>query len=114
MSVHEHTNTFDKELFKELAQLHNEVVTKRKEEHAFDELVLLNKERAQHPNFLHLFSERATLSTDYFSKHEEMCRFFYNIMKTNEQVKDMDFGLRGGIRLGMFEDLFADYLSSRA
>ena len=114
MSVHEHTNTFDKELFKELAQLHNEIATKRKKENEFDELILSNKERAQHPNFLFLFAERVKSSSDYFSQHEEMCHFFYDIMKTNEQVKDMYFGLRAGIRLGMFEDLFEDYLSSRA
>jgi len=114
MSVNEHVNTFDKELFKELAQLHNEIATKRKKENEFDELVLSNKGRAQHPNFLFLFAERVSSSSDYFSQHKEMCHFFYYIMKTNEQVKEMNFGLRAGIRLGMFEDSFAEYLESLA
>jgi len=113
MSFKDQWEKVDFDFFKEFLQLHNQICLGTVEENTFDEFVLKNKEKLNNPDYLQVFSERVEPSNEYFEKHMETCQFFYDFMKTNPDWTRLEFGLRTFIRLGVFEDMFEEFLESK-
>ncbi|WP_242249164.1 hypothetical protein [Bacillus cereus group sp. BfR-BA-01328] len=103
----------DREFFIKFINIHNEILSGNKDEKDFDEFVLKNKEKLNNPDYLQIFAERMNSTVDYFHTHFEMCQFFYSFMEDNPEWKQLPFGLRTYLRLGMFEDLFKEYLHAQ-
>lgn len=104
----------DKDFFKQLVQIHNDVAVRSKEEKEFDSFVLENKEKINHPLCLHIFEGRIRNNQEYFDDHKEVCQFFYDFMKNNPDRIETDFGFAGTIKLGTFEDFYGKYLETKA
>lgn len=113
MDFREQWEKVDVDLFKSLIKLHNDIVMERKKESDFDDFVLSNKERLNNPDYLQIFAERVEILDEYFEEHYEMCKFFYDFMKDNEDWCKLDFSLRTYMRLGLFEDSFEEYLNQK-
>lgn len=103
----------DREFFIEFINLHNKISSGNEDEKSFDDFVLENKDNLNNPDYLQIFAERMNPTVDYFNTHFEMCQFFYSFMESNPDWKKLSFGLRTYLRLGMFEDLFMEYLKTR-
>jgi hypothetical protein len=102
----------DKDYLKKLISLQNGIVVGRHKENEFDDFILNDKEKFNNPDYLQVVAERVELSNDFFNEHLDLCQFIYQFMKTNSDWEKLGFGLRADMRLGMFQDLFEEYLAS--
>jgi hypothetical protein len=100
----------DMDFLKQLISLHNEIAIKEKEEKEFDLFIMANKEKINNPDYLQVFAERVQITTDYYKEHYEVCRFFYDFMQENPEWRELPFGLRTYMRLGIFEETFKEFL----
>lgn len=113
MDFREQWPKVDLEFLKELVGLHNAITLEKKDEKAFDQFVLQNKEKLNNPDYLQVFSERVSPFEDYYEKHFEICLFFYTFMENNPDWQKLHFSLRTFIRLGVFQDTFKEYLEQK-
>lgn len=113
MRVQKQQGHIDFDFFKQMAELHNTVSLGDKEEKEFDAFVLENKEKCKRPEILEIFSERMSPTEEYVVEHYEMCKVFFDIMKSFEDWTELEFGLRTSIRLGIFEDVFEECSSKK-
>lgn len=98
---------------KKLISLQNNITFGHKKAHEFDEFVLNNKEKFNNPDYLQVIAERFELVDDFFEEHFELCEFVHIFMKNNPDWKNLGFGLRAHMRLGLFEELFQEYSEHR-
>lgn len=110
MSYKDQWNNVDMEFMHEMIKLHNDITFERKDENEFDNFILVNKRKFDNPDYMQVFSERVELLDEYFDEHMELCQFIYDFMQTNQDWRKLDFSFRTAIRLGMFEELFKEYL----
>ncbi|PGR83527.1 hypothetical protein [Bacillus cereus] len=113
MGIQKQQGHMDFDFFKQIANLHNAVSLGEKEEKEFDTFVLENKEKCSHPEILEVFSERMSPTEEYVTERYEMCKVFFEIMKSFEDWTELDFGLRTAIRMGIFEDVFEECSSKK-
>lgn len=98
------------DFFKKLVQLHNAISLEKKSDNEFSDFVLSNKEKFNNPDYLQIFAEWVEITDEFFDEHIELCKFVHQFMKDNSDWTRLNFGLKTHIRLGMFEDLFEEYL----
>ena len=110
MDLKEKWEKVDIDFLKQMVVLHNKISLGKIEEGEFDKFVLENKEKLNNPDYLQIFSERMSPLPDYYQKHFEMCKFFYDFMVANPEWEELNFDLRTFIRLGVFQDTFKTYL----
>lgn len=101
----------DEKFIRELANIHNLISFREKEAIEFDTFVLENKEKINNPIYLNIFASRIQLTKEYFQVHFEVCKLFYDFMEGNPDWMESNFGFSTLIRLGVFQDTFAEYMN---
>lgn len=98
----------DVDFLKTLVRIHN-----FGKDEDFARFAMKHREKINNPDYLQVFIEHCTILPDYFEEYFDMCKLFYDFIKANPDLYRLPFSLRTVIRLGVFEEQFADFLKER-
>lgn len=79
-----------------------------------EDFILSNKERVNRVELLIIFISSIRIEKDFFSKHFDYCKVFYDYMINDEDYEEKIDSFSLFIRLGFFQETFEDYLKEHS
>jgi len=103
----------DKSFLKELVDIHNETVIKKRVEGDFETFILEQQERFNNPDYLQIAIARIKPVAEYYDNQFQYCSFIFDFMNKNPDWEKLNFGFLEKIRMAVFYDTFEVYLKNR-